>query len=222
MAAAPASAQVSASASLVSQYRLRGFSMSDRRPALSLNLAYDHSSGAYLGGAAVAADTRIDGTRALGFMGYAGYVRRVRGETAIDVGVSRVDIDRYNDGRIQPFRYTEAYVGVTGGPVSLHAYYSPNYLRRGLHTVYLDLSGAIRPAEKWRAFAHGGLYVATNRQAKALFDSRWDTRIGVSRELGPAEVQLAWVYSGPAQTARPGQPPPPPRSALILGASYFF
>jgi uncharacterized protein (TIGR02001 family) len=207
---------------VVSQYRFRGFSMSDRRPAISLNLAYDHSSGAYVGGSAVAADTDIDGTRALGFMGYAGYVRRIKGETALDLGVSRVDIDRYNDGRRQPLRYTEVYAGVTGKALSLHAYYSPNYIRPGWHTLYFDLSGAVRPADKWRAFAHGGLYVATNEETKRLFYTRWDTRVGVSRELGPAEFQLAWVYSGPAQEARPGLPPPPPRSTLILGASYFF
>ena len=95
----PAIAQVGAGVSLESDYRFRGPSLSDRRPVLSLNLSYDHSSGAYAGASAIVADTRYQGVEALGFMEYAGFVKRLGDSLALDVGVSNANLKRYNGER---------------------------------------------------------------------------------------------------------------------------
>src|SRR5512134_2379963 len=55
--AAGAQAQMAGSATLVSDYRFRGTSFSDERPAAQIALSYDHESGAYIG--AFASNVRL-------------------------------------------------------------------------------------------------------------------------------------------------------------------
>jgi len=54
----PALAQVSGNVSVVSDYRLRAASISDRRPAASLTLSDDLENGVYFGGTVVAGEPR--------------------------------------------------------------------------------------------------------------------------------------------------------------------
>ena len=216
-----AKAQIGASLTIESQYRLRSFAPSNRKPSASLNLSYDHKSGFYAGGSAIVFDASKGRVSQLGFMEYAGFVKPLKHGPALDVGVFNTDLTRYTDARATPLKYTEVYAGATSRNVSLHAYYSPNYLRGGSHTVYLDVSGAVRPRDKWRLFARGGALIPVNDQARAgLLRTRYDVRAGVARELGPAELNLSWTYSWPPFT-RPGQSTPP-QGAWVLGATYFF
>ena len=215
-----AQAQIAASASVVSEYWLRAFPVSGGKPAASLNLSYDHKSGFYAGGSAIAEDTAGGGVEMLGFMEYAGYARRVGQGLTLDGGVFNTDLDRYTAGRKIPLKYTEAYAGATWRSLTARAYYSPNYLRDHVHTVYLDLSGAVRPRDNWRLFAHGGALLPVNDLARANVRRRYDLRAGIAREFKRAEVSLAWTYTGPP-TVRPGAPPPN-RGAVVLGAAYFF
>src|SRR5579863_229225 len=53
--AASAAAQVSGSVSVMSEYIVRGYSVSAGKPAASLNLSYDDPSGLYLNGSLIGA-----------------------------------------------------------------------------------------------------------------------------------------------------------------------
>ncbi len=64
--ARPAHAQFSGAVSLQSDYRYRGISLTERQPVVSLDLAYDHASGAYAGASAIGVNE--DGLRSLGFI----------------------------------------------------------------------------------------------------------------------------------------------------------
>src|SRR5205085_9630529 len=69
--AGTATAQVAGSIGLDSDYRLRGYSLTNDRPAALLQVTYDNSSGLYLslsGLTEVGSDTRF-----LGLIGSAGY-----------------------------------------------------------------------------------------------------------------------------------------------------
>lgn len=216
-----ARAQVSGSVSLESDYRFRGPSLSDRRPALSLSLSYDHPSGFYAGGAAIVTDSRYNGVEALGFMEYAGFAKRVNDRIAVDVGVSNANLKRYNADRKGELNYTEVYAGVVGSNLNLHGYFSPNYVRAGVDTYYLDLGGVVHPWDKWRVFGHLGYFGAANDQARAFgIRHRYDARVGVAREFKRLDLHVTWAGYGP-QTVRPGLPPPN-RSAVVFGATYFF
>ena len=216
--ATPVRAQVAASLALESQYRSRGVALSDGRPALSLNLSYDHGSGGYAGGSIIGEDTAHEGVQMLGSMEYLGYVKRLGAGPALDGGISNVNLVGYNASRKYNLNYTELYAGITTEHLGFHIYYSPNYARAGVDTVYMDLSGAIRPVDKWRLFGHLGVFEPVS--ANSGYHERYDARVGVAREFKAFELLLAWTTSGP-QVTRAGGPPPKP-DALILGATYFF
>jgi uncharacterized protein (TIGR02001 family) len=216
--AAPAKAQVSASASLESDYRFRGVSLSDSRPALTVSVAYDHASGAYLGASAIAQDTAHAGAQMLGYVEYIGFATPKHLGVSWDFGLNNENLTAYAD-KEYVLHYTEAYVGVTSSNLSAHLYYSPNYLRSGASILYADIDGALRPAARWRLFGHVGVMTPTGAaDAQTNRRERYDLRAGVAREFQRCEVDLAWTAASPD----PMNPALPSRPALVVSASYFF
>jgi uncharacterized protein (TIGR02001 family) len=214
-------AQVGLSASLASDYRLRGYSLTHSRPALSVNLAYESRIGVYAGGSAVVADTARSGAEALGYLAYAGYAVRTGRGTSWDVGVSRTRLDNYYFGNKIPIHYTEVYAGVTAHNVSLHVQYSPDYIQPRVESLYLDLSAVGRPAPGWRVSGHVGVLTLVSGPIRPERGrTRYDLQLGVAREFERCDVSLAWTLRGPDE-AEPGGARPK-RSALVAGLSYFF
>lgn len=203
-----------------SDYEFHGFSITNRRPALIANLVYDHASGFYLGGSAIAEDAARDGPEFLGSIQYAGYARHDDAGRSWDLGVSNADLSSYIPGQKTAFHYTELYGGVSTEHASLYVRYSPNYIRPGASALYLDLSGAVRPADRWRLFAHAGLTVPLTWPAGGNSPKdHYDLRAGVARQLGAWELQLAATTAGP--TGPPAYPAKD-RGAVILGLAYSF
>ena len=154
--ASRASAQVEFNASIMSDFRYRGFSLSDGRPAIDLSVSYDHPSGAYLAISGIGEATRDDGAQLLGYQAYLGFARRTRSGASLDIGVSNTRLSEYAwpHSRLE---YSEIYAGVSWKDVSAHVYYSPNYLGDHWSAVYLDLSGTARLSPNWRLFGHVGV-----------------------------------------------------------------
>ena len=218
LALGPAKAQVSANLSLQSDYRVRGVSVTDREPALSLNLSDDLESGVYFGGSAIAQHTSSEGLRQLGHTEYLGFARRARNGVAWDVGVSNQDLEIYASRGFH-LKYTEVYAGLSNGSLSSHIYYSPNYVRNGVSTLYLDLNGVWRPADNWRVSSHAGIWRpldgwsgSPNRR------QRYDVRVDLVRQFRRGEISLGWT------TATPAPQPDTSRShgGLVVGATAFF
>lgn len=185
------------SATLASDYRYRGVSLSDRMPALSVTAAYDHPSGAYLSLEGVAADTAHDGVRALGYQAYAGYAQRFGDGASWDVGVTHYDLTGYFQPRYRA-KYTEVYAGVAWPVVSAHLYYSPDYLGEGEATLYGSLDAAANRGAGWRLFAHAGLLAPVRTDAGSdIRRPQLDLRAGVARRLAGFELQLAATAVGP-------------------------
>lgn len=208
--------QLGGALSVDSDYRLRGVSLTDNRPALALSLAYDHGSGAYAGAAVVAHDFADGGGRLLGHMEYVGYAVQGRGGYAWDVGLSNQDFVPYGPQRFH-LRYSEAYVGVSKGDLSARVYYSPNYLPSWGTTTYLDLNGVLRPADNWRLSGHAGALVPTGGGGGSV-RTRYDLRLGVARDFKAGEIRanLSTAFPTPrALSSRTGL-------ALVVGASVFF
>jgi uncharacterized protein (TIGR02001 family) len=213
--AQPARAQLSAALGLTSDYRYRGISLSSGAPAATFDLAYDHKSGFYAGGSTVATDH--DGElRSLGFIEYLGFATRRNGGMSFDVGVNNQDLAYYYRDKRIPLRYAEVYAGVVGDFLSAHLHYSPNYLRRGYAALYAEVDGSVKPAEKWRLFAHLGSTIPVGDTEGRR--QRWDARAGVARQLGPFELQASVTSTTPNPPAATPHHP----TALIAGASWFF
>jgi uncharacterized protein (TIGR02001 family) len=213
--AQPAQAQISAAVGLQSDYRYRGISLSNGLPAATFDLSYDHKSGFYAGGSTVAMvhDGQL---RSLGFIEYLGFATPRRGGVSWDLGVNNQDLAYYYGDRRIPLRYSDVYVGVVGDGLSAHLHYSPNYLRPGYDALYADVDGTVKPAENWRLFAHLGTTVPVGDTIGR--HQRWDARAGVARQLGAFQLQASVT----ATTPDPPGLTPHHRTALVVGASWFF
>jgi uncharacterized protein (TIGR02001 family) len=209
----PAHAQFSGAVSLQSDYRYRGISLTERQPVISLDLAYDHSSGAYAGASAIGVNE--DGLRSLGFIEYAGFATPRIGQMSFDFGVNNQNLSEYA-GKRYPLNYSEVYAGIVGSHLSAHVYYSPNYIRPGVQTLYADVDGSMKPAENWRLFAHIGTTAPVGIIAGR--HQRYDFRAGVARQFGPLELQASVTGTSPDPPAGT----PPERTALMFGATWFF
>lgn len=217
--AEPARAQLSGSLTVASDFRLRGISLTERRPAVSAGVAYDDPSGFYAGGSVIVHDPGNAGVQVLGHTEYLGFaVRSHDGGPALDVGVANVDLNLYLDQKY-PVEYRQVYVGVSTGAVSARLSYSPDYPREGVANAYLDLNAVVRPAEAWRLSGHLGL---TERlggsRARDGKPERYDLRLGLTRTFERAEIQVAWT----AVTPRPRPLRRRTRGGVSVAASVFF
>jgi uncharacterized protein (TIGR02001 family) len=193
-----ARAQLSFNASLLSDYQLRGVSLSNGEPVATFGAAYDHSSGAYAGVTGVVGTTDGSGVQALGYVAYLGYARRLSNGVSWDVGVTNTRNSVYLPYWTYTSTYTEVYAGFSKGDISGRIYFSPKYLGQDSSTVYAELNDAVRPAKHWRIFGHVGALVALDRTfAYSSSRTRVDLRAGVARELGPCELHVAWTFVTP-------------------------
>jgi uncharacterized protein (TIGR02001 family) len=218
-AAPPASAQVAASATLASDYRLRGHSLSDDRPALSLNLSYDHASGAYFGASAIGAAAR-PGPRVLGLLEYAGYARQLSPGLSAEAGLQVSTYTRTYTGD-RSITYGEAFVGVSTKHFASRLYYSPDYFGGGAQTLYAEIDGTARPRPNWRLNGHVGALVRVRSDEDAdLRRSEYDWRIGLARTFQALDVELAWTGAGSEAGYYARRTPK--RQALVLAVTRVF
>jgi hypothetical protein len=210
LAAAPASAQLSSSLSVDSDYRYRGLSLSDVRPAVRLNLAYDPSGGAYGGLSLIGTRDGTYGDIGLSSVVYAGYVWQTRNGPAWEAGISHTHI---RDG--VNYDYDEVYGGVITQAFTARAYYSPHYYGGRTRTLYDEVNTGKRLSANWRAFLHAGMLTPLNGVYRR---ERYDLRAGLAVSLSHYEIQAAWSKSNPAYFARR----PDDGDALVLSASCFF
>ena len=102
--------QVALSVDVESDYRLRGYSLSDGRPTATAQIAYDHGSGLYAGASATAVFDP-GGPDLLGGEANIGYARRLGSQASLDVGMTRWDFSASSSVG-HATHYTEAYVGL--------------------------------------------------------------------------------------------------------------
>jgi uncharacterized protein (TIGR02001 family) len=184
----PASAQVAIEAALQTDYRVRGYSVSDGEPTASVSVSYDDPSGIYVGGLAIA--TLRDGDPALlGIQGSAGYAVRLTPRLSLDGGVARTEYF-YGYGTARNYHYTEAYVGIALPHVAARLSYSPDYYRAGVDTLYAEVDAGFEPAPNWFLSAHAGVLTYLDAPPPYSPRTRYDWRVGASRQFGPYAVHL--------------------------------
>jgi uncharacterized protein (TIGR02001 family) len=216
-APAAAHAQLAGSIAVESDYRIRGRSISDERPVASARIGFDHSSGVYADGSASVFASEDHGPRFLGYQVDAGFATRLGPLWTVDVGVAH---DHFRAPYAGGFAYrrTEAYAGVTHGPISAYVFASPSYARLKSATLYEQLEATIAPAPQWRLTAHAGALELLD--PKAPFSSIYDWRLGVSREIGGFELHTALSGDIPGREAH--HIGIKAKTALTVGASVSF
>jgi uncharacterized protein (TIGR02001 family) len=219
-AATPAFAQVSGSVDIESDYRLRGYSLSAGRPVATAQIGYDDDSGVYLNLSATG-EIGPDDPLFLGIQGNIGYVRRLNQMLSIDGGVTRSQY-RAPDRNSRSHDYTEVYLGLASDPFSARIYYSPDYFRSDVSTLYGEVEATFRPAKRWRLNGHLGslIYLSTPARYIPGREARYDWRVGVSRELGSFDLHAALSGGGPGKEYYSGELHN--KTALSVGASWSF
>ena len=212
----PTAAQIAASVGLDSDYRYRGYSLSDGHPTASAQFSYDDPSGFY---ASVSGLTDLgDGTRFLGGIANAGYAKRLNEHVTLDGGVLRSQVRSAYPGGLD-FKYTEIYAGAYVGPVVGRIYYSRDYRTSGQSTLYGELEAGFEPISKWRLSGHVGMltYLNTSEYWKGGQTHR-DWRISLGRQLGKLEIHSAVSGGSPAFYGNHRHSGP----VVTMGGSFTF
>jgi uncharacterized protein (TIGR02001 family) len=178
-------------AGLFSDYRYRGYSQTDYKPAFQGGFDFAHKSGFYLGNWNSNVSSVLFNGASLEMDFYGGYKTTV-GDFGIDVGVLYYyypGTGKYVSGYKPDF--FEGYIGGSWGPMSLKYFYgftdyfdlkAPGYDTKG--SQYLDFSVAYPFDGGWAVQAHAGWQKIDNGQQVGLIDDTYfDYKLGVTYDI---------------------------------------
>lgn len=197
--AAPAGAQVSASVSVLSDYRYRGASLSDGKPAAQLHVGYDFVSGSYTG--VLVSSVRVDDrerSELLALM-YVGKVWTLHDDWHWEAGGQYTAFARSSE-----YDHPELYAGIGTQRAGVRLHYADNYFGRwpGWYIEY----DARRPlSEHWHVLVHAGV-LRTNGRADDAYRRDWSVGLGLTRS--GYEWQLSWVAASGEPTREEEYPAP--------------
>jgi uncharacterized protein (TIGR02001 family) len=197
-----ACAQVSGSATLLSDYRFRGVSLSDGQPAAQLGVAWERDDGWYAG--AFASSTRLYGHTGMQLLAYLGYAHRLHAGLSWEAGAEYAAFSRYPGDS-----YPEAYLGLATDKLSARLYYAPRYFSEDDAAFYAELNGTHALTERFRLLGHVGWLQRSGHGAdpdQGAQRQRFDVRIGVGAALGGFDLQLARVASDGSRGSYSGYP----------------
>lgn len=155
---------VTGNAGLYSDYRFRGISQTDKKPAFQGGFDVAHSSGLYVGNWNSNIDSAFFGGSNLEMDFYGGYKGTAAG-LGYDVGVLYYYYPNSDRDLPSKIKNTEIYVGTSFGPVSAKLYYPISDFFSAEDNVgggdaegsyYLDLSGAYDLGSGFALGAHVG------------------------------------------------------------------
>ncbi|MGI8895097.1 MAG: TorF family putative porin [Casimicrobiaceae bacterium] len=184
-------AQLSASATAVTDYRFRGISQSDRRPALQASVAFDHPAGFFAGLFASTVDFGAASNPRVEAFVQAGYARRVDADFSWELGAGYYSY--YGSGRASDRNYAEGFVGVTWRTLNARVNYAPDYFGGGTQSTYVEVNSSHALSERTALFAHVGVTYLAGSYTPAQSRSRVDTRFGVSVDLQVVSLELSAV-----------------------------
>jgi uncharacterized protein (TIGR02001 family) len=195
-AAGSAAAQLSGTATAVTDYRYRGVTFSDRWPAAQAGLAYDDAGGLYAGafGSTVRLDPRGPAASSFQAIAYGGYAARLASGVSLEAGGDYSAFSGAND-----FNYGEIFVGAAAENLSARIHYSPRYFGTSSKGVYGEINAAHPLLDAARLHVHVGLlryrYDSPYGSRYGVKPARntFDGRIGVRADIDRFELEVAWV-----------------------------
>jgi uncharacterized protein (TIGR02001 family) len=214
--AGPARAEVGAAVSAYSDYRFRGYSLSDGRPVAILDLSYDLPTGLYASASGSVVASRGHGIQPLRLALNGGYATTAwRGVTA-DVGIIHARYTRYS-GLTADRAYTEMYAGLAAKMAGARLSLSPDYLGYARWTLRGELSGRVDLSPTLGLTGIAGALVPVDERYAGSSRATWDARLGIAKRIGRVSLQAAVTARGKGGDlygARNHR-----RAALIVGIS---
>ncbi len=195
-------AQVSGDVALLSDYRFRGESLTEGRPALQAGVNYDHSSGLFAGG--LVSNVRIDpDVVGLSAQIYGGYTRPIGERASWDIGVATYVFPHPTMG--PDYDYTEVFVGASFDSLSSRLYYTNSYFGGG-QAAYLELNGSHAINDRITLIGHVGyLGLSQPREptSNAQRESLFDFLAGINFDVSGFTLGLSIVGTNAQQNACP-------------------
>ena len=195
-------AQVTGNVALLSDYRFRGESLTEGRPALQASVNYDHSSGLFAGG--LVSNVRIDpDVIGLGAQVYGGYSHPISEHAALEAGVVTYVFPQPSSG--PTYNYTEAFIGGSLDKVTSRLYYTNSYFGGGAGT-YLELNASRALTDHISVVGHlGYLYLSEPREPGTSMQRHGtvDFLAGVTAEVQGFTFGLSIVGTNAPQDACP-------------------
>lgn len=182
LAGARVQAQTGFTAGVVSEYSLRGLSLSAGRAVPQLRIDHDTQHGWY--GGVFASRVVLRNSRAdAGVVGYGGYARSLASGLAWDAGFSRTVFPR--DGR---YNYTEVHAGISAEHAGVRLFLSSGFYGRD-RSAYVELNGAQPLGERLRLTGRAGLLRRFGTE-RGVPRERIDLRVALAADIGDASVEL--------------------------------
>jgi uncharacterized protein (TIGR02001 family) len=198
---------VTAAPAIVSEYVVRGMSLSRGRPAPQLRLDLD--AGNWYAGVLASRVRYPYAEPNTQVLAYGGYARRMDSGLSWEAGALHSSFT--TDGA---YRYHELYAGLAGDRLAGRIYYSPSYYGDA-STVYAELNGNVPLRDGLALLGHlGVLHPLGSAEDEAR--RRVDLRVGLSFDSGGWNLQVAVLGNLPR---RHGDEAP---RAVQVSVSYGF
>jgi uncharacterized protein (TIGR02001 family) len=216
-------AQFSGTVSAVSDYRYRGYTLSDRKPAAQVGGTYDDPAGWYVG--AFGSTVRIAPPAGINVqvIGFAGYARRLSSSFSVEAGGDYTAFTGSSENN-----YGEFFLGGAMDNLSARVYYSPRYFGLSSNAWYAELNLAQPLFDRVRLTAHVGFlrtnYPATYGNHVYYGEGEQhivDGRIGLGFDFELGRVEVAWVGVSAAGAAYPITGTRSPNT-VVLSLSHSF
>lgn len=179
---------LSGNITVVNDYRFRGYTQTNFKPAAQVGIELAHDSGFYIGNW----NSNVGWTTGTSIeMDFYGGWRGDVGGFGLDAGILQYAYPGA-DMAVSP-NTTELYVGVSKGPFGLKVSYSPtNWFgyADSKNSWYFDGSGSFDLGDGWSIGLHAGYQVlqnVTDANGKSV-DGYFDYKAGVSKDLS------GWVF----------------------------
>jgi len=211
-------AEISSNASVVSDYRYRGVSLSSEQPAAQLDVTYDHWSGLYIGSFMSTVKLVDQSKRNIQTLFYFGYAHHAFSDISWEVGTNHSIFSGARD-----YDYSEIYYGLSSSNVSGRMYWSQDYFGQGIGALYVELNGAQPVADHIHLIGHLGALQFRGHQEtiNGIAHNQFDAHTGISMDLSKSHIRLLWVATDAKNSLYPISENRK-RSALILNLSRSF
>lgn len=188
--AGSAAAQLAATATIASDYRYRGVTLSDRKPAVQGGATWDAPGGAYAGLFASSVRLAAPAGANAQIVAFAGYAARLDAAASVELGGDYAAFTAAADDN-----YGEIFVGATYAGISGRLSYSPRYFGQSSGGTYAELEASTTLAERVRLVGHAGVLRTRYETYYGLSSTQnvFDGRVGVAVDFEWFRAQLAWV-----------------------------
>ena len=197
--AVTAAAQFTGTVAAVSDYRFRGVSLSQEKPAAQLTVTYDAPAGGYAGVFASTVEFAASSSTTVQIVGFLGTAMPITSGVHADVGINYAAFG----GALRDYNYGEVYVGASSGEYSARVHYSPDYFGVSEGSLYSAFDVTHAMSDRVALLGHVGLLLPVKHGGAASARRLLDGRAGVGFDFAGFNLQIAWVTTNAVRGSYP-------------------